>query len=388
MPSALTYPGVYVEEIPSGVRTITGVATSITAFVGRAARGPVDDPVVITSYADFERRFGGLWRLSTLGFAVRDFFQNGGSRAIVVRLYRKGAGEEKAKLDATNLVLEAAHPGSWGNALRARVETGADKVSPDLEQSWKAEFPDFVTGDLFNLTVRDMATGVTEEFRNVTVEASPRPVDQVLKSESQLVRALGPLVMPTGHTAAPLGTDPWGSDTFSTGVELPGDAGSDGDPLGSDEFTGGTKNTDKEGLYALEKTDLFNLLCIPPYLESGDVIDDVDDGVLADAATYCKERRAILLVDAGPDWTVANAITELTGVPASNNAAVFFPRLRRPNPLKGGRVESFAPCGAVAGIFARTDTARGVWKAPAGLDARIVGVPELSIRSPTPRTVS
>src|SRR6266566_2651081 len=88
MPSALTYPGVYVEEIPSGVRTITGVATSITAFIGRAQRGTTDIATIINSFADFERIFGGLWASSSLGFAVRDFFLNGGSQAIVIRLYK------------------------------------------------------------------------------------------------------------------------------------------------------------------------------------------------------------------------------------------------------------------------------------------------------------
>src|ERR1044071_597795 len=87
MPITPTYPGVYVEEIPSGVRTITGVATSIAAFVGRALRGPVNEPVTINSYGDFERVFGGLWIESPLGFAVRDFFQNGGGQAVIVRLY-------------------------------------------------------------------------------------------------------------------------------------------------------------------------------------------------------------------------------------------------------------------------------------------------------------
>lgn len=73
----LSYPGVYVEELPSGVRTITGVPTSITAFVGRALRGPLHEPVTLTSYADFERSFGGLWSESHLGYSVRDFFQQG-----------------------------------------------------------------------------------------------------------------------------------------------------------------------------------------------------------------------------------------------------------------------------------------------------------------------
>ncbi|MCX6922991.1 MAG: phage tail sheath family protein, partial [Verrucomicrobia bacterium] len=86
MPATLTFPGVYIEEISSGVRTIVGVATSITAFIGRAARGSVNEPIVINSYADFERNFGGLQRDFLLSYAVRDFYLNGGSQAIVVRL--------------------------------------------------------------------------------------------------------------------------------------------------------------------------------------------------------------------------------------------------------------------------------------------------------------
>jgi phage tail sheath protein FI len=91
MPVSPTFPGVYVEEIPSGVRTITGVATSITAFIGRARRGPVNEAVTINSFSDFEKTFGGLWLPSALGFAVRDFFLNGGSQAIIVRLYHAPA---------------------------------------------------------------------------------------------------------------------------------------------------------------------------------------------------------------------------------------------------------------------------------------------------------
>jgi len=89
MPVQVSYPGVYVQEIPSGVRTITGVATSITAFVGRTLYGPDNEPILINSYGDFERIFGGLWGGSTLSYAVRDFFLNGGGQAIVVRLYNE-----------------------------------------------------------------------------------------------------------------------------------------------------------------------------------------------------------------------------------------------------------------------------------------------------------
>src|SRR5215475_4622496 len=86
MPISPTYPGVYIEEIPSGVHTITGVSTSITAFIGYTPRGTVDDPVHIFSFADFERAFSGLAADSPLSYAVKFFFQNGGSEAYVVRV--------------------------------------------------------------------------------------------------------------------------------------------------------------------------------------------------------------------------------------------------------------------------------------------------------------
>jgi hypothetical protein len=125
------------------------------------------------------------------------------------------------------------------------------------------------------------------------------------------------------------------------------------------------------------------LLCIPPYLSTG----NVDVSLISDAAAYCElKRRAMILVDPPSSWTdketAKNGINDATkdniGT-RSKNAALFFPRLKQPNPLHDGQIEDFVPCGAVAGIFARTDTARGVWKAPAGLEATLFGVPQLSV---------
>src|SRR6266498_965264 len=91
MPVLTTYPGVYIEEIPSGVRTITGVATSITAFLGRTARGLANEPTMINSFGDFERQFGGLDADYPMSYAVRDFYLNGGSQGLIVRLEKNSA---------------------------------------------------------------------------------------------------------------------------------------------------------------------------------------------------------------------------------------------------------------------------------------------------------
>src|SRR5690606_41237497 len=114
MPAALTCPGVYVEEIPSGVRTITGVATSITAFIGRATRGPVNRATIVNSFGDFESRFGSLASDHALGFAVRDFFLNGGAPAVIVRLSHADTtdlpGSNPPAPPATPRALAAAPP--------------------------------------------------------------------------------------------------------------------------------------------------------------------------------------------------------------------------------------------------------------------------------------
>ncbi len=374
MPVTPSYPGVYIEEIPSGVRTITGVATSIAAFIGRARRGPVDQPVTVNNFGDFERLFGGLYVESALGHAVRDFYLNGGGQAIVVRLYHAEGGATARPSNATlavgGLNLTAAYPGAWGNRLRGRVDH-------DTRPLLSGEAQD----SLFNLSIRDDETGQIEQFRNVSViSGHPRRVDRVLLNESGLVRTTGslPAGRPSAHANPDPGEDVWGDNDPATNIRVADNAqASDGILLEDDDFIGTGKETNKEGLYALKKADLFNILCVPPYLSNG----NVDTTVVTAAARYCEDRRAMLLVDPPGEWdSVGDAVGGAAGVGTrSKNAALFFPRLRQPNPLRDNQVEDFVPCGAVAGIFARTDATRGIWKAPAGLEATLVGVPQLSV---------
>src|SRR5688572_15709055 len=169
MATAPTYPGVYIEEVPSGVRTITGVPTSITAFIGFAYRGPVNDPTRVQSFVEYERVFGGLWAGSTMSYAVRQFFDNGGGDALIVRaIHASGSGDEpdkKATLTVgsspNQLKLEAANEGSWGNFLHVRVDYNTRDVDTSV--------PGETATTLLNLFVKDMKTGVVEEFRNVSV---------------------------------------------------------------------------------------------------------------------------------------------------------------------------------------------------------------------------
>jgi uncharacterized protein len=390
MPATLTYPGVYIEEIPSGVRVITGVATSITAFVGRALRGPTDADedspfTVVNSYGDFERTFGDLWLGSALGFAVRDFFLNGGSQALIVRVYRAGANPPNAVLDAQGLRVRAAWPGAWGDQLRVRVDLD---VRPLL--------PGEAANSLFNLSVKDNGTGQIEIFRNVSVTAGhPRRVDTVLRNESSLLRIDEnaptpiPATAPTAHAAVPAGQDPFsdGAPTRYTTITDPnGAAGSDGLALRRNEISDPALEANKLGMYALLNADLFNLLCIPPHKLSSDpdatAPVDVETQLIDEAAAFCLAHRAFFIVDPpyGSTLSGGSAIaTFQSGLTATNHSALYFPTLWQPNSLHDNQSEEFAPCGAVAGVMARTDSDRGVWKAPAGLEARLFGVPALSV---------
>lgn len=388
MPAQLTHPGVYIEEVPSGVRTVTGVATSITAFVGRAARGRTDEPITITNFGDFEREFGGLWKESALGFAVRDFYLNGGSTALVVRLFRKPAGEVDlssltlpgAAADTDPLTLRAANPGAWGNSLRARVDHVTRDPDPALGE--QAKF-------LFNLYLHDRSTGVTEEHRNVVTSPTshPRFVTNVLENQSKLARVIGTVgdrPEESDNTTTP-GNTVWDDNTPATNAKptVAAELATDGGALTEASFNGSGLEAAKKGIFALDKADLFNLLVIPPYKSDS----SVDTGVVTSANLLCERRRAMQLVDGLPTWdetsdVVTDFASGFSGTLGTNtkNAAVFFPRLRQPNPLKDNQIETFAAAGAVAGVIARTDAQRGVWKAPAGLEATLNGVPELSVK--------
>ena len=216
MPVTPTYPGVYIEEIPSGVRTITGVATSITAFLGRTLWGPVNEPTLINSFGDFERQFGGVWGEFPMTYAVKDFYANGGSQALIVRLLgtvpapppappapapapgpapapapAAPTAAAKATYSQGNLNLEANSEGKWGNNLYV----GVDHVGITADVAVRFNLPQ---ADLFNLTIAEYLTDKdrnakkpnrVEKFVNLSYQANggARRIDRVLAEESNLV---------------------------------------------------------------------------------------------------------------------------------------------------------------------------------------------------------
>jgi len=375
MPVTPTYPGVYVTETASGVRTIAGVSTSVTGFVGRARRGPVNEPVTCFNFGEFNRRFGGLWVDGPLSYSVDDFFANGGSEAVIVRLFNPSADDDSgvAELVVGNLTLAASSPGSWGNKLVGRVTYPTDtKAAEAVAARYNLQ-----AADLFDLTIEDQGAQRTEVFRNVTVsaEGGARRIDRVLDAESNLVRVrrdgAGVPQLPNARPAA--------------NAESTGQDGNDGAALAPADYIG--EEDKKTGIHALLKTDIFNLLVIPPDLRDA----TLDSTVWEKAAEFCHDRRAFLIVDPPHTWddnpdTAAQTVkttqqnTPIISLTNASHAALFFPRVRRRDPLRDGQLETFTPSGVIAGVMARTDANRGVWKAPAGIEASLAGVDELTVR--------
>jgi phage tail sheath protein FI len=207
VPITPTYPGVYIEELPSTVHTIVGVSTSVTAFVGYTKRGPADRATEVFSYGDFERAFGSLDPDCPLTYAVQQFFLNGGTDAWIVRV---AAGAGTAAVTLANavtggnavLTLTASSSGSWANSLRISIDH--DTVNPN---------------SLFNLTVTEyIASGgslvpsATESFRNLTMNSTaPTYAVDVINDASKLIDAARPASWPpTAFAAADAGTSTGG----------------------------------------------------------------------------------------------------------------------------------------------------------------------------------
>lgn len=609
MPVTPTYPGVYIEEVPSGVRTITGVSTSVTAFVGSTKRGPINKAKRVLSYADFERTFGGLDAGSKLSYAVRQFYLNGGSDAWIVRLAKDASAARKiltAGGPANVLELTALDEGKAGNNIEILVDyaTGnpastfnltllyapadapADAITEKFENlSMNSKDSSYVvdkingvsrlvsikniaglaglgsgtsvsgrlvdessnlldvallrndTHNSLRISVNGLApvsvvlapadvTGATaadrlEKLRGaiatrlttavpsepalnnlaVTVNADKqivitsgvageastvrvlpgerndisarlklgtlnggvetdavsaiRPAEIPLRGELTSAAFAAALTVPSAaKTSFKISVDGYGPDTvvldaaMASGATIPAqladmagriqskvralkpaiaaykgftctatadklilssgtrgtgssvvvDAAAANDVAADLKLLSGTTSvlptnvtltggneqpysdeaapydlfiadrSKRKGIYALESVDIFNLLCLPGV---------TDSGILMDAGSYCKERRAFMIVDAPANKKDPSAMYDAarsTALPKTDYAAVYYPWLKIADPLQNGKQTLQPPCGTIAGLYARTDSARGVWKAPAGTDATLTGV--------------
>lgn len=457
-----TYPGVYVEELPSSTRTVSSVTTSVTAFVGHTRRGPLNEPVRVHGFAEFERRFGGLSARSPLAYGVHQFFGNGGSVAVIVRVAKAGSGKAacvvlestEGRSECPVLEVHAKEPGVWGNGLRVAVDF--DTPAPD---------------ETFNLRVYDARGDARESFTGLSMDAgSASHAPTVINAGSRLIRVdavgegrpdpSGTVSKPFGHELPDLAVDLTvkigdvereftlydpdcdgeapssvaelalhlerklralpdapGKHAFA-GVEVtafgrriqvvagstdpddivrflgecandlgleasvnppvfPLEGGEDGEAPGPRDLIG--SEADKTGIQSLRGVADVNLLSLPEVASYENTEDALT--VVSAAQRLCEERRIFLLVDAPSTWvSVDSARAGLSAfdVVRGNHAGLYFPHLQLTDPLTG-RLRAFPPSGAVAGVIARTDSERGVWKAPAGTEAQLVGVHSLTV---------
>lgn len=496
MPVTPTFPGVYIEEIPSGVHTIAGVATSIAAFVDYFKRGALNKAIQIFNMGDFTREFGGLDADSEASYAIQQFFLNGGSEAWVVRV----AGGTPTTLrpstvrisnnlgGASALTITAISEGSWGDQLSAQVDTNApvssefnlfiteyDTVNGRLTQVQQEVFrnlsmdtskPNYVqtvvndklTGSKLVTATRDtgntpLANGTLSggHASNPTIPASPTiqvkisdgtvpgtitgDAKPLAVTGSQSLQAIAPALeaairagKPDNALFSSATVDVVGNQlrvlagignaknilTFTQNattdaLKFTNDPGATanvqqyalgGGSIASTGQAGGQTGLDgtlpdataligdfnsKSGVYALRDVDLFNLLCIPRTSIVGasqpaQLTATQAAAVISVAEQFCEQRRAFFIMDTPggvdsiteiKDWLNANATLR------HQNAALYFPRVEIPDPLNNFRLRSAGASGTIAGLYARTDGARGVWKAPAGTEASLRNVSEL-----------
>ncbi len=181
----------------------------------------------------------------------------------------------------------------------------------------------------------------------------------------------------TGGTAAALDFAAGNQVVSAQQYELTG--GNDGTAPDAAALIGSNALEPPTGMFALDNVDLFNILCLP---RAAELPAPNRNAVYSNAISYCEDRRAMVIVDLPPGTDTLTDMTDLMSELEqagfrSKNAAIYYPRVRLPDPTDDFRLRTIGSSGTVAGIYARTDTARGVWKAPAGIETGLEGISAL-----------
>ncbi len=361
MPEYL-YPGVYIEEIERGPRPIEGVPISTAAILGETERGSIT-PRLVTSYKEFTRWFGSVFSPKKyVPYSVSGFFENGGKRAYICRLVGDGATTAQAAFG--DFFVRAAGPGAWGNQVKVRISEsttkGADGKGIGFRVQiafWESAAPDF---DPFTDRLSTPRPAFTEEFDDlVTEESSPDfygkrvpfiDLGAGTKNQGPESSALAVFVRNDGVAKDVLP---------SNSTQLLANGQDDAAPLGVDDFKGlpqGGRNTE-QGLAALE---------LDPYRDVALVYSPAVDLDTSKAiVSHCERLRfRFAVIDAKKGEVNAASLTPRNDVTDSSYAAYYYPWLVTSDPRTGAR-KLTPPGGHVLGVYARSDTERGVFKSPA-----------------------
>jgi hypothetical protein len=336
------------------------LSETTAAFIGRALRGPLNTPVLIRNFAGFRRRFGSQWHRSSLGPAVKQFFDHGGQALYIVRVANNARGAMVC-LPAKGgfLVLRALEPGSTENI---RVAVDYDGINADDRQR-------------FNLIIQRVApdTGLVadqEIYCHLQCDETKRAFVGDALMSSSLVRAQLPL--PRGR---PLETRIPGREFQSTYVGH-AQEGTDGVSLCDYDLIGSASRG--TGLFALNQIEHFDLLYLPP---PGRHIDLGPAAVLA-AERYCRKRGAMLIMDPPEVWTSAReaAVGVRSSGFSSSNILSYYPRMVSKD---DDEHTPRAAGGAIAGLLCKLDRAAGPWQDldqyGYGFDRRLVPATSIGI---------
>jgi phage tail sheath protein FI len=330
--------GITVTEMSPMDQPIDVSPETTAAFVGRALRGPLNDPTLVHSFGEYRRRFGDCWTRSSLGPAAKQFFEHGGKNLYVVRVANNARGAMIClPASGSALVLRALEPGST-ESIRAAVDY--DGIDEENDEA-------------FNLTLQrvDPATGLVidqELYRgaNYRADAENFVADLLLTSTIAAVEAPIPTHRPEPTASV--------NTPFNSAYVQHAQNGSDGQELSDYDLVGSRNNG--TGLFALQQIAEFDLLYLPPPGKCR----DLGPASLLAAELYCRERRAMLIVDPGVDWVTPD--TAAAGVRdaglASPSMIGYFPRMYErsdsdavPRPVGG----------ALAGLLCKLDRTYGPW---------------------------
>ncbi len=362
--ATLSYPGVYMEEVSSGVRPIAAASTSTAAFVGRAEKGPDDEAKRITNWTQFQKYYGTFIKESYLAESVFQFFNNGGNQCYIVRVTRSDA--ETADVTVQNRAASpvpcvkflAKNKGAWGNYLYLQIEDGMDDPGNTFKISIRKQEKETITADNF------AEITPLEVHDNLSMDAdSANYVETVLNNRSYLVDVD---VLKAGVTPE---ERPANADVIQIGknaVETPVTAVTEGT-----DGTGDLNETSYSDAFSkLDPITDFSLLAVPGI---GTTIM-MDEGM-----NYCSKRPLQDVFYIGEmssdedEPTDAKDFRKLLTKPNSYGA-VYYPWIKALD-MSGKSQEPvlLPPSGYIAGLIARIDSNRGVWKAPAGTEASLSG---------------
>ena len=361
MPITPTYPGLYIEELPNSTHSIVAAPTSITVFVGYThpfKTTTFNEAIPISSFTDYEREFGGLYASgvfdSSVAYAVNEFFLNGGSRAYVVGLqanYHDAAG---AVLNPTPPVGTSVTVPTTGGGIIFTAQEPTDRVPMRVTISNRKQTVS--PNDTADISIAYGSR--VETFRSVVLSNIETVIGTVASPVSSMITVspdagiygtafAADTVTPVGFTPPPTF-----SSTFSAADFM--------DVFQQDS--------------SLDKVDIFNLLAIPGVS---------DNSIWSLALAFCERKLAFGIMDpprqaaadrfaarVTPTLSLPLIADELPLLPKSINGALYFPYLNTIDPLTASAIE-LPPSGFVAGVYARIDTNRGVWKAPAGFEATV-----------------